>query len=143
MFLNSKNNSFFLLFPPDFYADEFKERYKKYVNQMLLPYDNLEDFMSSTVQSIDFPSWSMEGPQQIRKLGAKQDFKSSVPVKDLITRKFTVNFKLSDAFLNYFIFFNNAVDYLDFRNDISTWSADFAYQDWDVKTLFENTKPIF
>jgi len=116
MFLNSKNNSFFLLFPVDFYSPEIEERYKAYHNQMLLPYDKLEDFMNSTIQSIDFPGWSMDGPTQVRKHGAKQEFKGSIPVKDLMKRKFTVTFKLADAFMNFFIFLDNAIHFLDLAN---------------------------
>ena len=116
MFLNSKNNNFILLFPPDFYSKELEDRYKAYYNQMLLPYDKLEDFMSASIQSIDFPGWTMEGPQQIRMYGAKQEFKSSTPIKDLITRKFTVTFKLADAYMNYLVFLDNAIHFLDFKN---------------------------
>lgn len=126
MILNTKHNQFVLLFPPDFYTTAIQEKYKMYHNQLLIPYDKVDEFMSSTIQSVDFPGWTMEGPQQIRPLGAEQEFKSSKPVKDLIKREFTVKFKLADGFMNYFLFFENAIDFLDFNN---------AKQYFDTMTL--------
>lgn len=116
MILNTKHNQFVLLFPVDFYSESIKEKYKFYCNQLLIPYERVDDFMSSTIQAVDFPGWNMEGPQQVRMMGAKQEFKSSVPIKDLIKREFTVKFKLADGFVNYFLFMENAVNFLDFKN---------------------------
>jgi len=80
----------------------------------MLPYDSVEDYISSTIQSIEFPGWEMDMPQQRRLLGAEQDFRSSKSVKDLFKRDFTITFQLADGFLNYFIFLENAINYLDF-----------------------------
>ena len=116
MILNQRLNNFILLFPNTFYTDEIKERYKAYHKQLLLPYDKIEDFMSSTVQSVNFPGWDMGMVRQTRMHGAEQDFKNAKPIKDLQPRKMDVEFKLSDAFLNYFIFYDNALSFLDFNN---------------------------
>ena len=116
MYLDSRHSGFILLFPPTFYDPELKSTYKTYVKQMLLPYETLDDFMSSTVQQISFPSWDMNMALQIRKYGKEQNFKGSKPVEDLFDREFTVTFQITDGFVNYFIFLDNAVRYLDFRN---------------------------
>ena len=122
MILNARQNGFIFMFPPDFFSDKVKEKYKKYFQSLVLPYDTIEDFMSSTVQQIDFPGWEMQLAEQTRSLGKRQEYKSSKPIEDLFKRQFTITFKLSDAFLNYFIFLDNALNFIDHNNKKQTTS---------------------
>lgn len=122
MLLNVRQNGFILSFPPDYFNDRVQEKYKKYYQSLILPYDTISDFMSSTIQTIDFPGWQMTQVQQTRLLGKKQEYKTSIPVIDNFTREFTITFKMTDAYLNYFIFLENSLDFIDLDNKQQTFS---------------------
>ena len=116
MILNARQNSFLVNFPMDFFNDAVQLKYNKYYRSLLLPYKSLSDFMASTIQSVNFPGFSSTLPTQTRTLGKIQELQSAKPIADQFTRELKVTFKLTDAYLNYFIFLDNALNYLEPAN---------------------------
>lgn len=116
MILNARQNGFIVNFPPDFFNPGVQDKYSKYYRSLLLPYKSLPDFMASTVQTINFPGFSSNLQTQTRVLGKTQELQSSKPLADQFTRELKITFKLTDAYLNYFIFLDNALNYLEPSN---------------------------
>ena len=116
MILNSRQNGFYVNLPRDFFNEEVQQKYEQYYRNLILPYKSIFDFMSSTIQTVNFPSFTSQLPNQVRPLGKLQESQSAKPIADQFTRELKLTFKLTDAYLNYFIFLDNALNYLEPAN---------------------------
>ena len=116
MIINSRSSNFLFTFPKGFFSNSIICKYTTYVKRNFLPYDTLENFMAAQIQSVTFPTISMDPVQQTRNLGKKQEYKNSVPIADLFTRDLQITFKTLDGYINYWIFLENALEYLSFEN---------------------------
>ena len=104
MILNARQNGFYLDLPIDFFSPEISKKYEKYYSSLVLPYPTIFDFMSSTIQAVNFPGFDSTLLTQTRPYGKKQDIQSSIPIEDQFSKRLEITFKLTDAYLNYFIF---------------------------------------
>lgn len=143
MILNARQNGFFLNFPPDFFNTVVQDKYSKYYRSLILPYRNLPEFMSSTIQSVNFPGFSSTLPTQTRVLGKTQEVQSSKVIADQFTRELKITFKLSDAFLNYFIFLDNALNYLEPANVATENRQTSLGQALSVQAIANANHPYF
>lgn len=116
MILNPKASSFYFNFPKGFFSDRILEKYAKYIERQPIPFDNVQSYVNSTIQSISFPSLSIDTVEQVRTLGKKVNYKSATPVQDLFSKDITINFKAADGYINYFIMLDTVLDFLNFAN---------------------------
>ncbi len=116
MIINSRSSNFLFTFPKGFFSKAVIDKYTPYVKRNPLPYDDLSNFMAAQIQSVTFPTLSMEPVRQTRLYGKTQEYKNSVPIADLFTRDLQVTFKSLDGYINYWIFMENALEYLSFEN---------------------------
>lgn len=117
MLLNARQNGFIFHFPKTFLNDVVVDKYKGYVKRLPIPYDTVNDFINSTIQSVNFPTLrTIDTAEQIRPGGFKQTYKSATTLQNLIQRDFSVTFKLGEGFINYWIMYENIVKFLDFKN---------------------------
>lgn len=116
--LNPRNDSFWFEFPQTFFYKEVEQTWNPLLKHYKLPYENVRDYMNSTIQSISFPEFNMaETPTQTRKYGEQQAHKSGQPAKNMIEREITVSFKNVEAYLNYFIMYHQMSKYLEFKGN--------------------------
>ena len=143
MQLNARQNGFFITFPPDFFNIDIQNKYSQYYRNLLLPYRSLPDFISSTIQSVNMPGFTSILPHQVRNLGKFQEQQSSKPIADQFTREIKITFKLTDAYLNYFIFLDNAFNYLDPANTAPTNTGKSLGQALSITPVKNENHPFF
>lgn len=116
MILNPKSNSFYFNFPKGFFSERIISKYENYIKKQPIPFDTVQAYVNSTIQSIGFPSLTIDSVEQVRQFGKKVNYKSSTPVQDLFSQDFQINFKMADGFINYFIMLDTVLDFLNFAN---------------------------
>jgi hypothetical protein len=112
--LNARSANFILTLPKGFIHQDIESKYLPYVKRNPLTYDTVGNLISSGIQSVTFPSISMNEVSQTRMYGKAQDYKSSEQIGDLFTRELTITFKCMDGYINYWIMLENFLKYLDF-----------------------------
>lgn len=117
MIINSRSSNFIFNFPKDFVHESISDKYLPFVKRMPIPWDTVLDFLNAQVQSISMPSLSMSPVSQTRKLGKSQVYKSGQVVPDLFSKDMTVTMRTLDGYINYWIFLENALRWLDFTTD--------------------------
>lgn len=83
-----------------------------------MQYENVIDYLNSTIKSVNFPGMSFEMPKQILIRGKERQYKPAKNVQDIATtHDLTVTFRSVDSDLNYWIMFDLfSKHYLDVEN---------------------------
>jgi hypothetical protein len=111
MILNSKNNQFVFTLPKGFLDEELQKKYSFYLKRLPTPYENIEDYLNATIQSVTFPSVAADEVEQTLDK-TPQFWRQSFDLERIITKEFTVNFKTADGYLNYWVLFEQFQRYL-------------------------------
>jgi hypothetical protein len=118
MRLSSQNSQFIFNLPSDFIPREIIQTYQPLLEKNWIQYENVLDYLNSTITSVDFPGISFTTPEQTLIRGKKRSYKPATNVQDILTqRELTLNFRSVDADLNYWILFDIVTKhYLDVDN---------------------------
>ena len=96
MLLNSRYNNFVFAFPKGFIPADVEKRYDIFLRNFPTPYENLTDFLNSTVQSVlEIVEQNPHGKHQLFRTGA--DFQRQM------NTELTVTFRTTEGFINYYI----------------------------------------
>lgn len=118
MRLSSQSSQFIFNLPSTFLPNETIETYTPVLEKNWVQYDNIIDYLNSTIKSVNFPGISFDMPSQIRMRGKVRNFKPSRNSQDIVTtRELQVTFRSVDADLNYWLLFDIInKHYLDTEN---------------------------
>lgn len=118
MRLNSQSSQFIFNLPSDFLPTEIVETYMPVLEKNWIQYENVIDYINSTIKSVNFPGIAFDMPKQITMRGKERQFKPSKNVQDITTtHDLTVTFRSVDSDLNYWLMFDIiSKHYLDTDN---------------------------
>jgi hypothetical protein len=105
MILNSKNNNFIIRFARGWVYEEIMAKYSPYLNRLPIPYETVQDYLESTIQSITFPSVAAEPVEQVLYEDPVK-WKGAKKLLRYMDKKITVNFKLTEGYINYWIMYD-------------------------------------
>lgn len=114
LFLNARYNQFKFLFPKGFIYKDIEETYEKYLKDLPTPYTNVLSFLNSTVQSISFPGVSSIQTVDQVQAGRIVSYRQGFRFAQVVNKEFTVTFRLVDAYLNYWLMYEQLVRYTNF-----------------------------
>lgn len=118
MRLSSQNSQFVFNLPSDFLPQEIINTYTPILEKNWVQYENVIDYLNSTIKNVSFPGISFDGPKQVYPRGKERYYKPAKNVQDIITtRDITVTFRSVDSDLNYWLMFDIvSKHYLDVEN---------------------------
>ncbi len=104
--------------PQDFLPNEIINTYTPILEKNWVQYENVLDYLNSTIKSVNFPGVSIQTPEQTLVRGKKRAYKPATNIQDILTsHELTVTFRSVDADLNYWLIYDIfAKHYLDVIN---------------------------
>ena len=104
MRLSSNSSQFVFNLPSDFLPNEIIDSYTAILEKNFIQYDNVIDYLNSTILEVSIPGLSIESPTQIRKRGKMVNYKPATNIQDIVaSRQLDVVFRSVDQDLNYWL----------------------------------------
>lgn len=113
MVLNNAPQMYTIYFPSDFFYESVCQKWGPMIERMRLPYQDVTDFMNAQIQSIIFPSISLETAQQQREQYPIA-YSGGKELEALFNRDFTITFKLTESYISYWIIWDQILQYLHY-----------------------------
>jgi hypothetical protein len=117
MRLSSQSSQFIFNLPPNFLPAEIIQSYTPILEKNWIQYENVIDYLNSTIKSANFPGITLETPKQNLIRGKERMYKPATNVQDIVNHDITITFASVDADINYWIIFDIVTKhYLDVDN---------------------------
>ncbi len=118
MRLSSQASQFIFNLPQAFLKPEIIDTYTPILEKNWVQYENVIDYLNSTIKGVNFPGISFELVKRIEVRGKERYLKPAKNIQDIITtHELTVTFRSVDSDLNYWLMFDIlSKHYLDTDN---------------------------
>jgi hypothetical protein len=125
MILNNKQNAFTIYFPPSFFYPKVENRWMPVISRLKLPYETIEDFFNSTIQSVSLPQISLNTVTQ-QQSQFPISYRGGKEIEPALEKSMDVTFKLTEGFISYWILFDQIEEYLLYKDDAVFWPNIFV-----------------
>ena len=117
MRLSSQSSQFVFNLPANFVPPEVLNSYTPILDKNWIQYENVIDYLNSTIKAVSFPGISFELPMQYLIRGKERQYKPAKNIQDIVGHDITITFASVDADINYWIVFDIvSKHYLDVDN---------------------------
>ena len=118
MRLSSQASQFIFNLPQSFLKPEIIDTYTPILEKNWVQYENVIDYLNSTIKGVNFPGISFELVKRIEVRGKERYLKPAKNIQDIpTTHDLTVTFRSVDSDLNYWLMFDiMSKHYLDVDN---------------------------
>lgn len=104
MRLSSQSSQFIFNLPSDLLPQEIINTYNPILEKNWIQYENVIDYLNSTIKSVSYPGLSIQTPEQNLIRGKVRAYKPATNVQDILTsHELPVVFRSVDADLNYWL----------------------------------------
>jgi hypothetical protein len=104
MRLSSQPSQFVFNLPSDFLPQEIISTYKPILEKNWVQYENVIDYINSTIKSVNYPGLSLNMPEQNLYHGKVRSYKPATNINDILSnREISVSLRSVDSDLNYWL----------------------------------------
>jgi len=126
MNLSAQNNQFIFQLPVDFINPELYSKFQEVLDNNHMAYDNVLDYINSTIKEIVFPSLSFDAKKMTYWKGKEIEWKETGNVFDKFQNELDITFRAVDSHMNYFILMEILMEY--YLNNRKQYIPYFAIQ---------------
>ncbi len=150
MYGDATPDGFRFYFPKSFIDDSVKEMFKGYNQAMELPFDDIVDYINSTIIGVDIPGLKDDGSgSQSYEQGRTKQYKGSLPPEEGISKSISVTFKTKESRINWFIMYMQMREFLNWnRPPEKNFLPSVFYQELDeedriiLEVIFSNIRIV-
>lgn len=100
---NSKQDKFIFNFPTEFVPKEINDKYMVFLDNTHKPYNNVLDYINSTIYDVTIPGMSFSTVDQTKIYGKRRTFRGGTSPYDAYSPDFNINLKNADFIVSYMI----------------------------------------
>jgi len=134
MRINSQNNQFVFSLPQAYITKDIEEKFQILMEKNFVQYNDVMDYLNSTIKDMVFPSVSYEKVVQTMYHGKKVGFREAGNVADKFQGEIDITYRSVDSHLNYFLLLEICNRYYlqDNPNYLPTLNIKILDKDGDV-----------